>query len=154
MNVLYLSIDFVVPADRGDKVRTLAQLRTIASLTEVERIRLFFLYEDAVPIADQDTLVAEIPKIEIAEPVFHPIHLRRHLHQVPSVIAHRARGVPYLLAKWESPSVRERLRRELAARRWDVVWLNGLGIARYLPLVREIAPGARVVMDGHNVESD
>jgi len=50
--------------------------------------------------------------------------------------------------------VRGALEAELRTERFDVVWLGALGTARYLPLFRRLLPGARVVLDGHNVESD
>src|SRR5439155_13856657 len=87
--------------------------------------------------------------------VFHPVHLFRHRRYVPRVVLLRVlRGIPYMAAKWDSPAVRDALRRALAGRAFDVVWINGLGMAYYLPLIRELLPGARVVLDQHNVESD
>ncbi len=154
MRILYLTTEFVLPADRGSRVRTLAQLRVLSSLPAVTGIRLFFLREDDAP-ADREALAREVPKIEVRDPVFHPIHLFRHPRYVPRVVWLRAaRGIPYLAGKWDSRAIRERLERELADGTFDVVWLNGLGIAHYLPLVRRWQPRARVVLDGHNVESD
>jgi glycosyltransferase involved in cell wall biosynthesis len=89
------------------------------------------------------------------EPVFHPVHLFRYPRYVPHVVWLRAvHGVPYIVGKWDSSAVRDALRRELVARDFDVVWLDGLGIAHYLPLVRSVQPKARVVLRQFNVESD
>ena len=154
MRILYLTTEYVLPADRGSRIRTLAQLRVLSSLPAVTSIRLFFLREDDT-VEDREVLRREVPKIEVRDPVFHPIHLFRHPRYVPRVVWLRAaRGIPYLAGKWDSPAVRDRLERELADGTFDVVWLNGLGIAHYLPLVRAVQPNARVVLDGHNVESD
>lgn len=155
MRILHLSADFLWPAHDGGRVRSIAQLRVLSSLPEVERIHLFCLCEQEVRAEQRAALMHEVPKLEILDPVFHPVHLFRHPSYVPRVVLLRMlRGVPYMAAKWDSPAVRRALRRQLAGRTFDVVWINGLGMAHYLPLVRELLPGARVVLDQHNVESD
>jgi glycosyltransferase involved in cell wall biosynthesis len=133
----------------------MAQLRVLCSIPEVERIRLFSVWEKEVGRELSDTLIRELPKLEIPEPVFHPIHLFKHPRYVPRVIWLRAmRGAPYVAGKWDSPSIRKALRRELRSGTFDVVWLNGLSSAHYLSMVRRLQPHARVVLDQHNVESD
>jgi glycosyltransferase involved in cell wall biosynthesis len=155
VRILFVATDFVWPPVRGGRVRTLSQLRVLASLTEVERIRLFSLQEEPVSSEDRSALEREVPKVEALTPVFHPIHLMAHPRYLPRVAWLRvARGVPYVSAKWESPAVRAALERELRRSVFDVVWLDGLGSARYLPLIRRVQPRARVVLDQHNVESE
>src|SRR3954470_8637214 len=155
MRILFLTTDFVWPADSGGRVRTMSQLRVLSSLSAGRQIRLFSLHETEVVAEDQAALLREVPKLELASPVFHPVHLFRHPRYVPRVAWLRvARGVPYIAGKWDSPAGRDAIARELASHRYDVIWLNGLGIGRYLPLVRELAPRTRVVLDQHNVESD
>jgi glycosyltransferase involved in cell wall biosynthesis len=133
----------------------MAQLGVLASLPEVERISVFCMCEEEIRPDRREELLREVPKLEILEPVFHPVHLFRHRRYVPRVVWLRVmRGVPYMGGKWHSPAVHTALRRELERRTFDVVWINGLGIAYYLPLVRRLQPSARVVLDQHNVESD
>jgi glycosyltransferase involved in cell wall biosynthesis len=155
MRIFFVDTDFVWPANRGGRIRTLSQLRVLASLPEVERIRLFSLSEEPVSQHDRDALEREIPKLEVLAPVFHPVHLFAHPRYVPRVAWLRAvHGVPYVAGKWDAPTVSRALQRELTERPYAVVWLDGLGSARYLPLVRSLQPRARVVLDQHNVESD
>src|SRR2546428_5622848 len=155
MQILFLTIDFVWPAVRGGRLRTLSQLQVLSSLPQVERIRFFSMHETEVLLEHREALLHQVPKLELIEPVFHPIHLFRRPRYVPRVVWLRViRGVPYVAGKWESPTVREALRRELVAHGFDVVWLDHLGMARYLPLVRKLQPNARLVLDQHNVESD
>jgi polysaccharide biosynthesis protein PslH len=155
VQILYVTTDFVWPAERGGRVRSLSQLRVLSSLPEVEAIRLFSLSEDPIPPQARAVLAREVAKLEVLEPVFHPIHLFRHPRYVPRVAWLRiAQGVPYVAGKWESASVRRALERELLGRPFDVVWLDGLGNARYLSLVRQVQPQARVVLDEHNVENE
>jgi glycosyltransferase involved in cell wall biosynthesis len=146
---------FVLPISHGGQVRSMAQLRVLCSLPEVQRIRLFSVWEKEVGRELSDALIRDLPKLEIPEPVFHPIHLFRHPRYVPRVVWLRAiHRVPYVAGKWDSPTIRKALRRELAGGTFEVVWLNGLASAHYLPMVRRLQPGARVVLDQHNVESD
>lgn len=155
MRILFVATDFVWPPVSGGRVRTLSQLRVLTSLSEVERIRLFSLREEAVSSEDRAALAREVPKLDVLMPVFHPIHLLSHPRYLPRVAWLRiAEGVPYVSAKWESPAVRAALERELRGSAFDVVWLDGLGSSRYLALIRRLQPRARVVLDQHNVESE
>lgn len=155
MRILHLSADFLWPAGDGGRLRSIAQLRVLASLPEVERIDLFCLSEEDITAERRAELEREVAKITVLEPVFHPVHLFRHRRYVPRVVLLRAlRGVPYVAGKWHSPAVSASLRRQLAGRSYDVVWINGLGMAYYLPVIRELLPEARLVLDQHNVESD
>jgi glycosyltransferase involved in cell wall biosynthesis len=154
VRILHLSADFLWPAGNGGRLRSMAQLRVLASLPEVERIEMFCLAEERIDRGLRSELEREVPKVAVLDPVFHPVHLFRHRRYVPRVVLLRAfHGVPYVGGKWDSPTVRRALRRELAGRRFEVAWVNGLGMAYYLPLIRELLPGARVVLDQHNVES-
>jgi glycosyltransferase involved in cell wall biosynthesis len=153
--IAYLTAGFPWPPAAGAGVRTVAQLQVLSSLPEVKRIRIFSLCENEISHEDREALLRAAPKLELAEPVFHPIHLFRHPRHVPRVVWLRvARGIPYLAGKWDSSAVRAALERELTHHESDVIWLNGLGIAYYLPLVRRLRPDIRVVLDQHNVEHD
>jgi glycosyltransferase involved in cell wall biosynthesis len=155
MRILHLSADFLWPASDGGRLRSVAQLRALSSIPEVEHIAMFCLCEEELGAERRAALEREIPKLETCDPVFHPVHLFRHRRYVPRVVALRVlRGVPYLAGKWDSPAVARALRQQLDGRKFDVVWINGLGMAYYLPLIRELLPTARVVLDQHNVESD
>jgi polysaccharide biosynthesis protein PslH len=153
MRVLHVTTEFPWPATSGGPVRTLSQLKILASLPEVASIALLSVTEGVVPDADRRALEAAVPKLRVVPPVFHPIHLFDHRRYVPRVVALRLFGVPYLVGKWDSRALRKNLRDELS-RDVDVVYLDHLGMARYLPEIRAARPRARVVLDQHNVESD
>ena len=155
VRILHLSADFLWPAGDGGRLRSIAQLRVLSSIPEVEHITMFYLCEEEIGAERRADLEREIPKLTVLDPVFHPVHLFRHRRYVPRVVLLRVlRGIPYLAAKWDSPAVARALRRQLAGRDFDVVWINGLGMAYYLPLIHDLLPMARVVLDQHNVESD
>ena len=155
VRILHLSADFLWPAGDGGRLRSIAQLRVLSSIPEVEQIEMFCLCEEEIGAERRADLEREIPKLTVLDPVFHPVHLFRHRRYVPRVVLLRVlRGIPYLAATWDSPAVARALRRELAGRDFDVVWINGLGMAYYLPLIHDLLPMAHVVLDQHNVESD
>ena len=135
-------------------MRTLSQLKLLASLPEVERITLLSVSERTVTAAERGALADAIPKLTVLPPVFHPIHLWRYPRHVPRVLALRLFGVPYLAAKWDSAGLRRTLREELRTSAADVVYVDHLGMARYLPDIRAERPRSRVVLEQHNVESE
>ena len=164
MRVVHLTTEFPWPATSGGPVRTLSQLRIVASLPEVESITLLSVRETDVPSAHVEALThafdgdgapgAKTSKLRVVPPIFHPIHLFDHKSYVPRVVALRALGVPYLAGKWDSRELRNTLRAELERARPDVVYVDHLGMAEYLPDIHAVCPRARVVLDQHNVESD
>lgn len=155
MRVIHLTTEFPWPATSGGSVRTVSQLRILASLPEVESVTLLSVAEHPVSGADQRGLADAIPKLRVLEPIFHPVHLFDFKRYVPRVVFLRAlRGVPYLAGKWDSRAIRKALRRELSDSAVDVVYVDHLGMARYLPEVKLERPSARTVLDQHNVESD
>jgi glycosyltransferase involved in cell wall biosynthesis len=155
VRILFLTTEFVWPATGGGRIGTMSQLRILSSLPQVKQIRFFSIDETEVPLEHREALMREVPKLEVIEPVFHPVHLFRYPRYVPRVVWLRAiRGVPYVAGKWDSSAVREALRRELVDHEFEVVWLDGLGIAHYLPLIRRLSPSARVVLRQFNIESD
>jgi glycosyltransferase involved in cell wall biosynthesis len=127
----------------------------MASLPEVESIRILALHEGDAATSDARALEVAVPKVSVAPLVFHPIHVFRHRLHIPRLLAVRiAKRVPYLAAKWDGSALRKALIEELRARTYAVVYLDHLGMAMYLPEVRREAPKARVVLEQHNVESD
>jgi glycosyltransferase involved in cell wall biosynthesis len=155
MRVLHLTTEFPWPATSGGSVRTVTQLRLLASLPEVDEVTTLAVTEKPVSDADRRAFAGAIPKLRVLPPVFHPVHLFDFKRYVPRVVLLRAlAGVPYLAGKWDSRRLRKTLRRELRAAPVDVVYVDHLGMARYLPDVKIERPACRTVLDQHNVESD
>src|SRR5271166_3174317 len=154
MRVLHLTPEFPWPATSGGRMRTLSQLRIIASLREVESITLLSATEQNVSAADVRALEGTVEKLRVVPPIFHPINLFDHKRYVPRVAALRLLGVPYLAGKWDSRALRRALRRELVAAPIDVAYIDHLGMGRYLRDIKADRPFCRTVLDEHNVESD
>ena len=168
MRVFYLTTEFLWPAHQGGRVRSLAQLRLLAAQPEIKELTLLSLTEVAVTADEQAALQKAIVrpprpgappradlKVEVLPPLRHPIHLKQAPAELLRVALQRARtGVPYLATKWHSTALHHALDRELTGGGYDLVYLDHLGMALYLPVVRRACPGARLVLDEHNVESD
>lgn len=152
--VLHLTTEFPWPATSGGPVRTLAQLNVLASLPDVERVTLLSVAERHVSERQREALAAAVPKLNVLAPVRHPIHIWRHPGHLPRMLAVRLRGVPYVAAKWDSRPLRRRLSEALRRSDADVVYIDHLGMARYLPTIRHERPQARVILEQHNVESE
>jgi polysaccharide biosynthesis protein PslH len=153
VKLLFVSVDFPLPADRGLRVRTLTQLRLLAGLDAVASITLLSLRNLDVETARLDELRRELPKIATEPPIFQPIHMRRHPETIPRLVMLRLlKQVPYIVGKCDNVAMRAALRRHLSTGDYDVVYLGSLGMATYLDDVRRFAPRARVVLEQHNVE--
>jgi glycosyltransferase involved in cell wall biosynthesis len=152
VKVLFLSLDFVFPADRGLRVRSLSQLRVLASIEQVERITLLALSEAPVSEERLRGLEREIPKVR-AEPVLvQPTSMRRSPRKLPRLLRLRAQGLPYLIAKHDTPEMRALVSRHLRTGDYDVVYVGHLGMMAYQAIARRLAPKARMVLEEHNVE--
>jgi glycosyltransferase involved in cell wall biosynthesis len=152
VNVLFLSLDFLIPAERGLRVRSLSQLRVLSSVASVERITFLALCETEVSADQLRALEREVPKVRGEPPVLQPKHMRRSPKHLPRLIRLRMQGVPYLIAKSDNVAMRALVERHLKTGSYDVVYIGHLGMAAYLSSVRRLAPKARVVLEQHNVE--
>ena len=153
MKLLFVSVDFPLPADRGLRVRTLTQLRLLAGLDGIDGITLLSLRNLEVAQASIDDLRTELPAIRCETPIFQPIHMRQHPETLPRLLALRfLKRVPYIVGKCDNAAMRDLLVSHLRTGDYDVVYLGTLGMATYLADVRRHAPRARVVLEQHNVE--
>jgi glycosyltransferase involved in cell wall biosynthesis len=152
VNVLFLLPDFVFPADRGLRVRSLSQLRVLASIDAVENITVLSLAEKQVSVDRIRGLESAIAKVRAVPPVIQPVHMRRSPKHMPRLLRLRARGVPYLVAKCDAPLMRALVEHHLTAAHYDLVYVGAIGMAGYLRSVRRLAPEALVVLEEHNVE--
>jgi glycosyltransferase involved in cell wall biosynthesis len=152
VNVLFLSLDFVFPADRGLRVRTLSQLRVLSSIEAVERITFLSLSEAEVSQERLRGLENLVPKLKAEPPVIQPTHMRRSPRHLPRLLRLRLQGAPYLVAKHDNPAMRALITRHLRACPFDLIYVGHVGMMAYLPAIQKLLPKARVVLEEHNVE--
>jgi len=60
----------------------------------------------------------------------------------------------YHIERFDDPAFAEKLATVLSQKRFDVVQLESLYLTPYLPVIRRLAPHARVVLRAHNVEHE
>jgi glycosyltransferase involved in cell wall biosynthesis len=153
MDVLFLSPDFVVPDDRGLRVRTLSQLRLLASTEEVERITFLSLTDSSVSRDRLQALERLVPKVRAEPSIVRPAHWRTDARSLLRFLRVRLlHREPYIVAEVDSPDMRALVRKHLQAETYDIVYLGNIGMVAYLPDVRRLAPKAGVVLEEHNVE--
>jgi glycosyltransferase involved in cell wall biosynthesis len=153
MRLLFLSSDFVLPADRGLRVRTLSQLRVLSGIDAVERITFLSLTDAPVPPALVRSLEQQLPKVHAETPIVQQARLRGHpLAFLKFLWLRLRRDEPYLIAKFDSPTMRALVRQHLQSGRYDLVYLGYIGMVAYMADVRELAPRAGIILEQHNVE--
>jgi glycosyltransferase involved in cell wall biosynthesis len=153
MRVLFLSPDFVLPDDRGLRVRTFSQLKVLAGVNEVEEIRFLSLTDSKVSRERIEQLERAIPKVHAEPSIVRPPHWRTDARSLVRFfrlrLLHRE---PYLVAEVDSSEMRALVESRLRGGGYDVVYLGNIGMTAYLPDVRRVAPQASVVLEEHNVE--
>jgi glycosyltransferase involved in cell wall biosynthesis len=153
MDLLFLSPDFVVPDDRGLRVRTLSQLRVLGAIDEVERITFLSVTESEVSPERLRALEHTVPKVRAEPSIVRPPHWRADTRSLLRFLKLRfLQGEPYLIAEVDSPAMHSLVERHLRGGSYDVVYLGNIGMTAYLPDVRRLAPRASVLLEEHNVE--
>jgi glycosyltransferase involved in cell wall biosynthesis len=153
MNVLFLSPDFLLPADRGLRVRELSQLRLLSAMSSVERISFLCLSETPIPEEKLRALESQIPKLKVDPPVVHRSRMRRSPSEALNLLRLRlVKREPYLIATCDTPAMHTLVRRHLRSRTYGVAYVGYIGMMAYASDVRRMAPTAGVVLEQHNVE--
>jgi glycosyltransferase involved in cell wall biosynthesis len=153
MQVLFLSPDFVLPDDRGLRVRTLSQLRLLAAMDDVERITFLSISESEVALGRLRALEQAVPKVRAERSIVRPPHWKTDTRSLFRFLRLRLlHREPYLVAEVDSPAMHELVESHLSGGDYEVVYLGNIGMMAYLPAVRRFAPKASVVLEEHNVE--
>ena len=63
------------------------------------------------------------------------------------------RGEPLLYSRWAGPTLAAELERQLQNHEFGVVHFDHVHTSQLMPLVRRLAPRAKIVIDEHNVEA-
>src|SRR5260370_40305259 len=109
-------------------------------MASIEKITLLSLSETAVGADRLRALEGEVPKVHAEPPVVQPTHMRRSPLHLPRLIRLRVKGIPYLVAKCDSPSMHTLIARVLRAEDYAVVYVGQLGLATPLARLTRFAP--------------
>ncbi len=137
MNLLFLTPALPYPPHQGTALRNWGLVRELAARHAITLLTFAAPGEDAGPVRQC-----------LHEVVTAPLPRRSPLARLGQQLSPR----PDLSYRLASRAFDAALRQLLKRRSFDAVQIEGLEMARALPLVRGLAPRARLVYDAHNVE--
>jgi len=147
IRLVVISPEFPAPPKSGGKKRTFHLLDALARLGIVDLITFSERPEaEASPLLH--SICRRVDIVRLSE------HSRRFLPFLARNLRRVARGINPLIDRFSEVSACEAVWRCLRQETYDVVILEHSWIAHYIPIVRELQPRARIILDCHNIESD
>lgn len=141
MRILFLTPQLPYPPHQGTSLRN---YNLIAQLARRHRVCLLSLLEPEQSLDAGNPLSGLCEWVECA-----PVPRRSEALRLRQMLTSRLPDMAWRL--W-SPAFRERLVRRLAESSFDVVQIEGIELARYLPLIEAAQPRPLIVYDDHNAE--
>lgn len=140
-HILFLTPQLPYPPQQGTALRNYYILRGLA---ESHRLALLSFVEE--PPADLAPLRDLCQRIELVSLPGRTTRqrLERLLGDPQPDMAHRLQSQPFEQA----------LRQMLSQERYDVVQVEGIELARYIPLIRQVSPTSKILFDDHNAEAE
>jgi hypothetical protein len=145
MKILILTPQLPYPPQQGTSLRN---YHIIRGLAEGHQLTLLSFLEDG-QTADPQTITPLHQLCQKIETISVPkrntaTRLRQLVSSCLPDMAHRLFSPVFELA----------LRRLLLENRFDVVQVEGIELARYIGLIRDVQPSAKIVFDDHNAETE
>ncbi len=145
MKVLLLTPQLPYPPHQGTSLRNFHIIRGLAEACEVSL--LSFLEPGQSTDADQIApLAALCQRIETV-----PVPQRTTGTRLQQLLTTRR---PDMAHRLFSPAFTARLWQMLQADEFDIVQIEGIELARYLPAIRQGSPRSKIVFDDHNAETE
>lgn len=140
-HILFLTPQLPYPPQQGTALRNYYILRGLA---ENHRLALLSFMEE--PPADLAPLGDLCQPIELVPlPGRTPRQRLERLFRDPRPdMSHRLQSQPFEQA----------LSQMLAQQQYDVVQVEGIELARYIPLIRQVSPASKILFDDHNAEAE
>ena len=145
MNVLLLTPQLPYPAHQGTSLRNFHIIKGLAQACDVSLLSFLEPGQTAVP-AKIGPLTALCRRIETV-----PVPQRTTGKRLQQLLATRR---PDMAHRLFSQAFNVRLLQMLQAEQFDVVQIEGIELARYLPTIRHGSPGSKIVFDDHNAETE
>jgi glycosyltransferase involved in cell wall biosynthesis len=145
MKVLLLTPQLPYPPHQGTSLRNFHIIRGLAQACEVSL--LSFLEPGQSVAADQIAPLGELcQRIETV-----PMPQRTTGKRLQQLLATRR---PDMAHRLFSQAFNIKLLQMLQADDFDIVQIEGIELARYLPMVRQGSPRSKIVFDDHNAETE
>ena len=145
MKVLLLTPQSPYPPHQGTSLRNFHIIRGLAQACEVSLVSFLEPGQTAVP--GQITPLAEL--CQTIETV--PVPQRTTSKRLQQLLATRR---PDMAHRLFSQAFNVRLLHMLQAADFDIVQIEGIEMARYLPVIRHGSPRSKIVFDDHNAETE
>ncbi|MAT96334.1 MAG: hypothetical protein CL608_04255 [Anaerolineaceae bacterium] len=145
MKVLLLTPQLPYPPHQGTSLRNFYIIRGLAQACEVS---LLSFLEPGQSVADEQ--IAPLAELcHTIETV--PVPQRTTGKRLYQLLATRR---PDMAHRLFSPAFNVRLLHMLQTGNYDIVQIEGIELARYLPVIRHGSPRSKIVFDDHNAETE
>ena len=141
MRILFLTPQLPYPPRQGTQIRNFHLLRAAAGIHQVDLLSFARPGETLSEAGPLRELCGEIHLV--------PAPLRTRRERLRTLLTS---ADPDMAHRLRSAGLAATLRAMLERVSYDVVQVAGIEMARYIPVVRQPAPGTRVVFDDHNAE--
>lgn len=141
MRILFITPQLPYPPRQGTQIRNFHLLRAAAGVHQVDLLSFARPGESLTEAGPLRELCGEIHMV--------PAPLRTRQERLRTLLT---TADPDMAHRLRSEGLAATLRTMLERARYDAVQIAGIEMARYIPVVRRTAPGARVVFDDHNAE--
>jgi len=143
MHILWIKTELLHPVDKGGRIRTYQMLRALARRHEVTYLTLDDGTAAPDAIAKATEYCARVEVVPFAPP------MKGSLGFYSALVGNLVSPLPYAIARYEVPALRDRLRAICATRKVDVVVCDFLAPSINVP----DDLGVPVVLFQHNVEA-
>lgn len=147
VNILILANKFIFPAKDGYAVAVFNMVRGLSAAGHsvvVLCMNTSRHYGDLNSLPDEVRALADWYAVDIDTEI-RPLPLLRNWFFT---------DIPYHVERFSAPEFSAQLRLLLEKHTFDVVQLEGLYFSSYIPVIRQYATSARVVMRAHNLEHE
>lgn len=139
MRVLFISPRCSWPLISGARLRDYHLARALS-----ERAELTYVY-----FADSNPLQQHLPAAKSVIAVATPLK-----YTAGKIARGLVSQYPLPVQNYTSPEMAAVIKWQLKNRPFDIVHLDSIHLAGYMPVIRRHAPGAKIALDWHNIESE
>lgn len=144
-SILILTPQLPYPPHQGTSLRNFHIIRGLAERHEITLLSFLEDNQSADP-AVNDPLFALCAQI-----VTTPVPPRSKSKRLTQMVTTR---LPDMAHRLYSTEFDIKLRQMLVQKRFDIVQVEGIELARYIPTIRELSPASKIVFDDHNAEAE
>jgi glycosyltransferase involved in cell wall biosynthesis len=144
-NVLILTPQLPYPPHQGTSLRNFHIIRGLAERHDITLLSFLEDNQTSEPAANE-------PLFSLCEQIVTtPVPQRTKSIRLQQMLTTR---LPDMAHRLFSTEFDVKLRQMLAQKQFDVVQVEGIELAPYIPTIRELSPTSKIVFDDHNAEAE